>query len=427
MTGVERVSSWPFRAICAAVLVYVLLRPVGHPEILYPALALLAVASAGALLIGRRWASQEVVAVAIIVVSAGLIAAAVGAGNPGMSQHVLVWVGAPLLYASWALGADERMLRTVLAAIAWATVALSVLILLFVGAQFGLPAIVPQWLIEETNGGFNIEQGATAIRLYGLSTLAAAAPMWVVAALVPSHPLLPPRWLRIVAAATAVGATLVGGRNAIVLVLLLVPPVVLLWSALARRRGPVRIHPSLPYAVLAVVLASPWIVTNPALQRTGQNVLGFFANDGLQSVRVEQADRLVGAWLESPWIGHGLGAIIDGYARSEARPWNFELQYHLMLFQFGIVGLLLIALAVTFAVAALVRAARARPDMWPVFAVAIAAGLGMSLANASNPYLQAPGHMWSIWLPLMAANVALASRRPTDLTVPTADRRSLAG
>ncbi|MFA4840945.1 MAG: hypothetical protein WC580_04480 [Agrococcus sp.] len=422
----ERVSSWPFRAVCAVVLVYVLMRPVGHPEILYPALALLAVASAAAVVIGRRWASQEVVAVAILVVIAGLIAAFVGAGNPGMTQHVLVWVGAPLLFAAWALGADERMLRTVLSAIAWATVTLSVLILLFVGAQFGLPQVVPQWLIEEGGGGFNIEQGATAIRLYGLSTLAAAAPMWVVAAFVPPHPLLPPRWLRIVAAGTAVGATLVGGRNAIVLVLVLVPLAVLGWTALARRRGPRRIHPLLPYAGLLCILAIPWIASNPALQRTWNNLVGFFADDGSQPDRVIQADRLITAWLESPWIGHGLGAVIDGYSRSEARPWNFELQYHLMLFQFGIVGLLILGLAAALAVVALVRATRARPDMWPVFAVTIAGGLAMSIANASNPYLQAPGHMWAIWLPLMAANVALASRRPTDLTVSKTGRLALA-
>lgn len=42
----------------------------------------------------------------------------------------------------------------------------------------------------------------------------------------------------------------------------------------------------------------------------------------------------------------------------------------------------------------------------------------MLIGNASNPYLQAPGHVWAIFLPVAVANLMLRSaQRP-----PGADR-----
>jgi hypothetical protein len=48
------------------------------------------------------------------------------------------------------------------------------------------------------------------------------------------------------------------------------------------------------------------------------------------------------------------------------------------------------------------RVLRARydDDLFPAAIAALVGALGMIIANASNPYLQAPGHIWIVLLPL---------------------------
>lgn len=417
------------RAVSSVVLAYLMLRPVSNGSILYPLLAVLAVASTLALVFGRRRASPEVMGVLAGTLLAGIYGMTIGAYNPGVWQHSLVWLVAPLIYGVWVLAADERMLRSVMTTAAWATIALSFLIVAYVAAQLGGPSLVPGWLIQETGAGFDLEeQGATAIRLYGLSTLIAAAPMWITAAFVPNHPLLPRRSVRVIAAVLATTAALLGGRNAIVLVVVAVPLIVLLIRAMGRRSG--KIHPAAFLTGVAILAMLPFVLPailgNAAIQRAWLNITEFFSGSGGQVVRTEQVDQLIGAWAESPIFGHGLGATIPGYFRSAERPWNFELQYHVLLFQFGIVGCLLVVAVVVVALIAIRNGLRARPDLTPVMIVALAAAGGMLIGNATNPYLQAPGHGWAIWLPLMVANVAILNRqRDEDAPQPVSNRRTV--
>lgn len=409
----ERASSWGARAVSSLILAYVMLRPVSSGEILYPLLGVLAVAPLAALVVGRRRAAPEVVGVIFAALLAGIYGTTVGAYNSGISQHAIVWLIGPLVFGLWALSADLRMVRALMTAAAWATIALSLLIVAYVVSQIGGPSLVPRWLIEEAGAGFNIEGGATAIRLYGLSTLTAAAPMWIVGAFVSNHELLPRRWVRVAAAGAATAAALLGGRNAIVLVVVLVPLLFVLGRSIVRHLPRKTIPPGAVIGFLAIVVAVPFVmpavISNPAVHRTWENVSSFFRSSDEQAVRTEQADRLLTAWQQSPFLGRGLGATIEGYARSQARPWNFELQYHLILFQFGIIGSLIVLAAFVLGVRAVLKAGKARPDLVPVLLVSSAAALGMIVANATNPYLQAPGHMWAIWLPLLVANASLCS------------------
>jgi len=54
--------------------------------------------------------------------------------------------------------------------------------------------------------------------------------------------------------------------------------------------------------------------------------------------RTIQKPYLIDAFMESPIIGSGFGAHA-GYLRSERRPWTYELTYHQLLLNLGIVGL----------------------------------------------------------------------------------------
>jgi hypothetical protein len=123
--------------------------------------------------------------------------------------------------------------------------------------------------------------------------------------------------------------------------------------------------------------------------------------------RVIQAPQLLQAWERRPLLGSGLGAVLpSGFARSASAPYSFELTYHAILFQNGLVGLLLIvgvplyiALGALLALRRLAREERA-------LAIGGAAGIaGLLVAGATNPYLISTFGMLAL-----AATLAVCAR-----------------
>lgn len=403
----------PAVVLMGGCLVYLMLRPVSNGVVLYPVLGVFGLLSVLVFARGDSRTARPLLPVAGLVTATALLGLTVGLGNPGWINGLLTWGIAPVIFGLWAASMNATVLRAMLTASALATILLSLFILLYVGAQAGpLPQVIPAALLEETGAGFDGTGEATAIRLYGLSTLAAAAPMWVAALLVKSHPILPTRWVQVVAAVTATGAAYVGGRRAVVVIVVATPLiVVLLRSLIVRRRtGPIKIPIQ---AALAGVLAVPvLILTLPRLWTTApvQEALGavaqLFGGDG--GVRTTQARMLLDGFAQSPIVGHGFGAVLNnGYYRSLERPWNFEMQYHLLAFQTGVAGLTMMALVAVLALAAMRKAAQTHPDMTPVLVVVGTAAIAMMIANIANPYLQAPGHMWAVFIALGAINATL--------------------
>ncbi|MEO9246475.1 hypothetical protein ABDK96_02125 [Citricoccus nitrophenolicus] len=416
--------------LVALCLAYMMFRPVSNNVVLYPALVLLGVISvAGMASRGTRLA-RELVPVLILGGLVVMIGFLFGVGNPGWWHALIPWLVGPVIFWFWAASMDRGVLRIMVKTTAWATVALSAFIILYVGAQSGyLPQIIPPALLEETGAGFDGTGEATAIRLYGLSTLAAAAPMWVASLMVRRHPLLPGVALRVLAASTAVTAAMLGGRRAIILIVLLTPLIVWGLRMVMRERRPVIIPVPLAIAgVLAVpvaVIAAPSVWAMPAVQRAWDAVTGFFDPDaGVAgtNVRTDQMQHLADATADSPMVGHGFGATLNnGFSRNIERPWEFEMQYSLLLFNVGILGAILMAAAVITALAALRKAALHRPDMVPVLVVTGTAAVAMIIANASNPYLQAPGHMWAVFIALGAIGAVL-NMPANDATSPAPEQ-----
>lgn len=60
------------------------------------------------------------------------------------------------------------------------------------------------------------------------------------------------------------------------------------------------------------------------------------------SIRIEQKNELFNGINKSIFVGHGTGSYIKDYIRSETTPYTYELEYLSFLFQFGILGSLLI-------------------------------------------------------------------------------------
>jgi hypothetical protein len=203
-------------------------------------------------------------------------------------------------------------------------------------------------------------------------------------------------------------ATLLSGRRVIqLLVVLAIPIAGIISRKLQTRDRPPRkvriVRSVLGIAIGGAVAVAVFKIDLMSYVRLLQE--GFFgADDG--AIRTQQGAALLEHWLRSPLFGHGFGSIVPGLIRSDERPWNFELQYHLYLMQIGIVGVLLLLLAVHRCVREVrTRSATADREMWLLYVGSCTAAALMLIANGTNPYLQALGHQWPLFLPAIVASV----------------------
>jgi hypothetical protein len=408
-------------------LAYVMWRPVSAGEVLYPVLAAMAAAAVIVTLKGRLRPVRSFQVATLLVLVAVTIGSAVGylRDAPGLNQQMIQWFGALVIWAVFANAFTERTARRTVLVIMWTTIVVAGTIVLFVVANLGLiPQVVPQSALEGQSAGFVDTDSGTAIRWLGLSTLAAAGPLAVAAALVGRDRILPGRAITATAAIIAIVGSAFAGRRAILLVVIFAPVatwVVRWWLNSARKpQAVIRIHPgwavASPLLLLVVLYAAGTSYANRTWG-TVQDAAATYVAIGSGSkttksaddfVRIQQSRRLLNGWVEQPLIGHGLGAVIPGYARNTERPWMFEMQYHQLLFNLGLVGAVLLVAAGVIAAREIRRAARLSPQHAPALTATSVTAICLLAANASNPYLQAVGHGWGIAL---AAGVTTAVAR----------------
>lgn len=425
----RRVPTWDSItvSILCACLAYLMLRPVGFNTVLLPVLAVLAVVSLPRAVFARSTVTRPLVIVLSIVIGLGLYGTLIGLGNPGVVNGALVWIVAPIIFGVWAASGDRRLVGSVLRTSAIVTILASTVVILYVAGELKtVPQVIPHWL--QVQGGLGFDHrlvGRVAINYYGLSTLVASAPMWLTAAVLPSHPWLPRRGLSIAAASTALVVSLIAGRAALTVVAIVIPAAAwVAWRIVTRNAVRARWRTLAPVgvAILGVAFVSVLALAgNSNVKNTMDRVISLFTGanqNGDDQTRAIEAGKLLNAWAQSPIFGHGLGATINGYSRStRGRPWNFELQYHLILFQFGLLGALLLLVALGIVLFGVVRVVRREPELLVLYLVVGSGAVSMLVANASNPYLQAPGNMWPIYLFLMVLNVNLLSQRQVTPTL----------
>lgn len=405
---------------------YLFVLPVGHNYVLIPVIGLLAVVSLVRVVLDRRWPPIQLLSILGLVLCIGLLGTVVGIGNAGLINGIAVWLLAPLVFFTFAFSGDETVVRGIIRTSAIATVGMSIIMIVYSAGDAGyVPQFIPDGVADVLNARHDRDPvGNITIAFYGLSTFVAATPMWLTAMFLPSHPLLPPRWLSITTAGLAVIVMLLAGRSALVLVVFVVPAIIWILLQIVRGRQARSIkNVILPIGAVAVAGATVGVLAlsgNTLVLRTWDRIAGFLTGQSQtldDRVRAEQIEELLAAWSQSPIFGHGFGAVIEGYSRSDDRPWNFEMQYHLLLFQVGIVGLALLLAAAGIAIRCFVQALRERRDLTPVLLFTAAAALAMTIANGTNPYLQAPGHMWAIYLMLMVVSIALRPREEVGFAV----------
>jgi len=399
--------------------IYILQRPVSSNNILVPVLGLLGLLAAGALIRNGAPPARGILIIIFTQLFAGAIALLVGSlhNTPGLWSQAVVLLVAPILFWTCAIALRSWMIRPIMVAAAIGTVILSLTILLFVLGEQGLfPQILPSSLLIDSGAGINPVGQSIQIRFYGLSTLVAAGPLWLASLLVPRSGYLPGSTLRSVAAASALLASLLTGRRALVVVLFLVP--VLIWVvrrvlAPSRRGGPRRFLPVLPIlwssflAGVIIVQLAPSLFSASSVTKALSSPFAFVTGALPNDARNLESVKLLNSWSSHPFLGSGAGAVVQNYFRDRDRPWNFELQYHMLLFTEGLMGATLFGVVIFLSVRFIRRAILLHPDSFSVLVATSVAACAMLIANASDPYLQAPGHMWVIYLPLGIANAVL--------------------
>lgn len=420
------------RVVHFLALSYVLWLPVSQVEVLYPTLFLLAALGLFRALRHRLAMQADFNSFWIVFVAVTLGWALLGSiyDNPGLSHQLLIWLGGAAIWGSWSAGLRLADIRPLLIVVTVVVGILSLCMVLYVFEQYGfIPPVVPRLVVVSQAAGFAVDDEGTAIRFLSLSTLAAGAPLMLAGALAKKDRLLPPRWLLIVSAALAFAAAYVSGRRAILAVITLSIVYVAISAAFLRprsRRTPATRHGwSLMWLpatgiLLLVLLAFRSEAPRPLrVVIEGVAILLNAPSLGTSSspsdrARSVQATELLEGWEQHPLLGAGLGARLpDGFVRSINRPWMFELQYHQMMFQLGLIGSALVVLALCLALRGVRRAALTHPEHRPVLVTCLTAAMCLLTANASNPYLQTPGHWWGAALVIGVANAISTSRDTT--------------
>ncbi|WP_066465134.1 hypothetical protein [Sanguibacter suarezii] len=438
----------------AIVCAYIVYKPVSNNFVLYPMLISVVVISGIAFVRSDRKVDRSLVIMAAtwaLFVAFGVTVAVLRGAESWV--RVLVFTAFwPALFALLVLGFRRWAIRILF----WAAAVVTVFIggLFIVGALTAsgrLPFdVLPTWVTAPQTLRYVIDaEGVVALSAHALPSLLWWAPMWIATLFCGRHnKYLPPTWLRILAAGLAVAGTMVAWRRGIVVAVLLTPVLILVaWLCMAFRNSaqiPVtrqRIQSWLvPVAgFLAVAGSTAFLVQTELvtiLARGAGSVavtLGFddpsvdpssidlpnlvrseltSQDDQLaDALRVNESNVLTHAPdLTSLLFGRGFGASIDrGAVVRDMAPWQTELQYHMLFSWAGLVGVLLLLVVTFFAVKVLRKAFRREVSLRGILLVSVVGALATLVGNATNPYMQAPGHMWPVFLPLMVAAVMLRS------------------
>jgi hypothetical protein len=440
-------------------LAWVLWLPVSQGQVLYPALLGIFLSSVGLLMIrGIRLSRSMLVAWGVYYAWATLwVAVSHGWGNPGVWHQAALWLGLPVLWGSWALSMHRGHVRRTISVMLGVGVISAALTLWLAASGVWNVTGPPAWLITLQDMRINVSpvNGETEFSYFGLSSLVGLGALAITAALQPgTDPWLPRRrWLGC-AAVLIFASAVASGRNGLLLALVVVAvtaSAVGLGVQLRRRAGArsfLKYVASVAAATAATVAfaLTPLGVNLTLLASEVASVVGLSLDAGpsdppppvvtadpgsdpinelevvSDKARADSFTELSSAIRTSPLWGHGFGATLDsGYFRSEERPWMFEAEPLQVLMNVGLLG----CVVVLFPLLLLARAAwhtlRNGRHVNAVVA-GLAVGCAVALASATNPYLQAPGHGWMLFLAGALIYAAHGQAAPSS-TLPTGRQR----
>jgi hypothetical protein len=234
----------------------------------------------------------------------------------------------------------------------------------------------------------------------------------------PKFPHFLPQWVVWLALSCGLFTAFVGGRRALFLVLLATPVLILIfhsWLPSNLRLSPTRAI-LLTVALLVALFGTRAYLGN-ATGLTWGGTRDFFLSgfqfdiDPGANVRATQFSALIQGWKAHPLEGAGLGAGLADLVRNDERPWEYELQYVLLLYQIGLVGIVAYGAGVAWIYYQAIKMARSGSALGVHIVPVLVGTTAVLIANATNPYLQTFGHLWTLFLPIAMINSSLVFER----------------
>jgi hypothetical protein len=346
--------------------------------------------------------------------------------NPGAMRSALIYCVWPIVYmllVACVYNLDHLRKLTILCI--WGTIAVGAITCTNLLVELGyLPAAMQVKVTDEMTVA--VYEGFAHTWSPLLSTLIFTVPFLI--GLVFTYPQRD-RWLSsrtVIWLALGIGVlgTLLGGRKAAILTMIMAPAVAwLLARALptAKRRfsqGTLKIAALGTLGSLVIGWGLGRLIGWTAAAQIDFVISGFELASRDQSRR-DQLVALFSGFLENPVLGSGFGAPVAGLIRNLDRPWEYEMQYALMLYHTGALGFVAYAAGIVWIYWQGIRIIRGGGPLAELMVAALTGTTSFLVANATNPYLQAYGQLWTLFLPVAVINVFLialaAKRSPGEL------------
>ena len=127
-----------------------------------------------------------------------------------------------------------------------------------------------------------------------------------------------------------------------------------------------------------------------------------FSMTSRDQIRQLQSSALLNGWLDSPLVGHGLGSYTSSIIRDENK-WAYEMTYHAMLFQQGIVGFIVFFAMQIYSISRIAKLYKIKiltlEDSYPW----IAGLISILIASSVDPYFGKMGCLWMLYFPFAIA------------------------
>lgn len=154
-----------------------------------------------------------------------------------------------------------------------------------------------------------------------------------------------------------------------------------------------------------VVLSLYTSISFDKLMEVYINAFNFSDASGNMGIRYIQFRALLEGWMESPLFGHGLGSVAS-IVRSDEMPWSYELTYLALLFQVGMVGVIIYGFSVLWIFWQLIIIIKGENSQFIKITIPVFVGtLSFLIANATNPYLYKFDLMWVLFIPILIINL----------------------
>jgi hypothetical protein len=337
---------------------------------------------------------------------------------PGAYNVTSVFIFWPLLYLYFIghLSNKDQVIKYI-KCIMWGGILSAILVLLYILNTLGISSVAIPSISIAQDYSVLYEGGAFKLNGANLTTIMYCCIFCLTIVFLPSkYNTLNKQSKRLAILSLIVCLIFVflSGRRAFWLVCGISPIIIILTFALAKinmNYGKITIITSGVIVLIGLTL-SILAIDNENLKKRFITSLQFDnPDDESNQIRHEQYIALMEGWYKHPLIGSGLGASAVGSIRDDTAPWAYELSYVALLFQTGLIGILVYSLSIFWIVYKSIMLCRVDVSNAILLIPQLVALVCFLFINATNPYLAKFDYLWVIFLPIATINAILLNKK----------------